>query len=105
MSIQKEIEKRVAAEMAAQAVPMSRTDQVIIHQSEPDASGIYISSDQRQQDLYNQRLLQQQAMNAQMAQRMSLDSSIGDGSLTNPNYRLVEPTTTTADANGKIIIY
>ena len=56
MSIQKEIEKRVMAEMAAQAVPMSRNDQVIIRKSEPDAPGVYVASEQQRVDEFGRRI-------------------------------------------------
>ena len=105
MSIQSEIEKRVAAEMAAQAVPMSRSDQVIITQAEPDAPGVYISSEQQQQDLYNRQLLQQQAMGAQMSQQLPRSVEQVDTTMGNPNFRHIEEPRMTADEAGNIIIY
>ena len=105
MSIEREIEKRVAAEMAAQAVPMSRSDQVIVHQATTDAPGVYVSSEQQQQDLYNRQLIQQHAMAAQMPQQLPRYREQVDTAMGNPNYRVAEERRVTADENGNIIIY
>lgn len=104
MSIKEQAIKRMMAEEAARAVPMSSSDQVVIHQSDADVPGVYISSEQQQQDLYN-RQLQQQAVAAQQMQQLPQQTSAVDAAMGNPNYRVVQPTTMTANEAGNIIIY
>ena len=104
MSIRETALKRMMAEEAARAVPMSTSDAVVIHQVQPDAPGVYISSEQQQLDSYNQSL-QQQALAAQQLQYLPQQPASVDLAMGNPNYRLVEPTNITADSYGNIKIY
>ena len=105
MSIQKQIEKRVAAEMAAQAVPMSRQDQVVTYQSNAEAPGVYVSSDQQLQDMYAAQVAAGKFAPNNYSSTQGIDMNVIPEAMVNPNYKIAEPTRTTADAQGNIIIF
>jgi len=112
MNYEERLEQRLRDELAAQAVPMSQQDQVVITQSEPDAVGTYVVADQMRQDAYAQMLIQQQAQQSlHRPQAHHLDdiphdvrAALGSG-VYNPNARTVEPTRTTLDSKGNVVIY
>ena len=105
MSIQKQIEKRVAAEMAAQSVPMSRGDQVVITQVEADAPGVYVSSDQMLQDVYASQVAAGQFTPDYFTATQGIDMNRPPSAMPNPNYKVAEPRQITADSAGNIVIY
>jgi len=96
------------AEEANRAI--SQTDGVVIYQSEGNAPGVYIDAQQQQTDAYNRALIQEQAMNAYLAQDQryiprSVEAMQAPSAMAgNPNVTIVEPTRQTIDSNGKIII-
>ena len=91
---------------------MSQSDGVTIAESTPDAPGIYVSAEQKQQDSYSQGITAQQV---QMTSGMQSDPYYflrtpdlnipAQVASTNPNYRIEEPRTTTVDSRGNIVIY
>lgn len=85
MSIQKQIEKRVAAELAAQAVPMSSGDSVRIYQAQPEAIGVYIDAQQQNQDAFAAGLAQQQMSQGNVGYQPVVP-------IVSPNTTVVEPT-------------
>lgn len=111
MSIREQAIKRMMAEEAARAVPMSTSDQVVIRQSEADAPGVFISADQKQQDAYAAMLANtgegygMQSYPKFFASQQAADMNGVVRPVYNPNYSVVDPTTMTADAKGNIVIY
>ena len=87
MSIQKQIEKRVAAELAAQAVPMSNGDSVRIYQAQPEAIGVYIDAQQQNQEAFAAGLAQQQMSQGNVGYQPVVP-------IVSPNTTVVEPTRT-----------
>ena len=92
--------------------PMSRTDGVTITQSEADAPGTYISAEQQLQDNYAGGIAAQQAQQTSGMQADPLhflkvpDHNVGVAmSSSNPNYRVAEPTRTTVNDQGHIVVY
>ena len=101
-----------ALTMASRQPMMSQSDGVTIAESTPDAPGIYVSAEQKQQDSYSQGITAQQV---QMTSGMQSDPYYflrtpdlnipAQVASTNPNYRIEEPRTTTVDSRGNIVIY
>ena len=105
MSIDSEALRRYLMEQEQASQPMSQQDQVVIRQSKPDAPGVYVSTEQQQQDAYNRELLQRQALAAQRMQNLPRYTEQVDTSMGNPNFRVAEERQMTVDDNGNIIIY
>ena len=111
MSIREQAIRRMMAEEAARAVPMSKSDQVVITQSQADVPGVYVSSDQKQQDAYAAMIANtgdgygMQSYPPYFASQQAADMNGVVKPVFNPNYQVVDPTTMTADSKGNIIIY
>lgn len=111
MSIREQAIRRMMAEESARAVPMSTSDAVVIRQSEADAPGVYVSSDQQQQDVYAAMIANtgegygMQSYPQFFASQQAADMNGVVKPVYNPNYQVVDPTTMTADAKGNIVIY
>lgn len=81
--------------------PFSQSDAIIIHQSEADAPGVYISSEQNQVDAYGQMI-----QNQNLYQHNSpLDMNVAPTPLHNPNAKVVEGyTKTLVNPQGNYIV-
>ena len=92
--------------------PMSTSDGSYRAESQPDAPGTYISAEQQLQDNYAGGIAAQQAQQTTGMQADPLhflkvpDHNVGVVmSSSNPNYRVAEPTRTTVNDQGHIVVY
>ena len=92
--------------------PMSQTDGVTMQQFDPNVSGAYVSAEQKLQDAYSQNVTAQQVQETSGMQADPLhflkvpDHNVGvQMSSSNPNYRVAEPTRTTVNGQGHIVVY
>ena len=92
--------------------PMSQTDGVTMQQFEPNVPGAYQSAEQKLQDAYSQNVAAQQVQQTSGMQADPLhflkvpDHNVGVAmSSSNPNYRVAEPTRTTVNDQGHIVVY
>ena len=99
-----------ASRQNIQAMKPSQEDGIRISQSEPDAVGVYIDADQISQDMYANALMH----GANVAPKVTspfggppraTDLSVGVMAAGNPNYTVSEPTRTTVNSQGQIVIY
>ncbi|WP_415411081.1 hypothetical protein ACLM45_05775 [Synechococcus sp. A10-1-5-9] len=83
---------------------MSTSDQVIIRQSQSDAPGVYISSDQQQQDTYGQAMTTQEQM--AVMNGMGLAAASAPQPIQNPNVRVeTQGQNITALLDGTVVYY
>ena len=104
--------KRLMAEEAASAVPMSSVDAVVITKNDGNVPGCYISSDQRLADAYGQQLIfnaaaqQQAAAQADFFQQLA--HSGNERTLPIPSEHIIviegPPTRSVASPDGRTII-
>lgn len=93
-----------------QALKPSQSDRVEITQSDPNVPGVYIDAGQVAQDLFANAVAQGQdvaprSSGVPAAPPRATDLSIGVMSAGNPNYKVSEPTRTTVNSEGHIVIY
>ena len=93
-----------------QAMKPSQSDGVVITQSDPNVPGVYIDAGQVAQDLYANAVAQGQDVAPRNsgvpgAPPRATDMSIGVMAAGNPNYTVSEPTRTTVNDQGHIVIY
>jgi len=105
MSIREQAIRRMMAEESARAVPMSKSDQVVTYQSNAEAPGVYISSDQMLQDMYAAQVAAGMRNQDNFNATQGIDMNTIPEAMVNPNYKIAEPTRTTADAQGNLIIF
>lgn len=109
--IQQFLEKvQASAEAGPQASKPSQSDRVEIRQSEGNVPGVYISSDQVAQDLYAEAVARgQQVIGPRQTSMIGgpprAHAQFVDQTLGNPNYQVAEPTQTTVNSQGQIVIY
>jgi len=105
--------KRHLEMMAQEMTPtMSQRDGVTISQSQPDAPGVYISSDVQQQEAFNEALRMQEARYLENAQArgpaaapLTQAEVVQAMAMSNPQYQVVEPKRTTVNDAGHIVHY
>ncbi len=102
----------VIGAMAYGEPKMSQTDGVTMQQFDPNVSGAYQSAEQKLQDAYSENVAAQQVQETSGMQSDPLyflktpDHNVGVAmSSANPNYRVAEPTRTTVNDQGHIVVY